>query len=82
VAETTIKRLICCGFRLTDKAMGQLYESWGRVCQEINVVSSLEYHMFYVLYPFLAYLLTLPRRGLVTPSAICPVLIRDQNKAT
>jgi hypothetical protein len=26
-----------------------------------NVSSRLEYHMFYVLYPFLTYLLTLPR---------------------
>jgi hypothetical protein len=26
VAETTVKRLICCGFRRTKKAMGQVYQ--------------------------------------------------------
>jgi hypothetical protein len=26
VAETTAKRLVCCGFRRTGKAMGQLYQ--------------------------------------------------------
>jgi hypothetical protein len=26
VAETTVKRLLCCGFRRTDKAMGQAYQ--------------------------------------------------------
>jgi hypothetical protein len=25
VAETTVKRLLCCGFRRTGKAMGQMY---------------------------------------------------------
>jgi hypothetical protein len=25
VAETTVKRLLCCGFRRTGKAMGQVY---------------------------------------------------------
>jgi hypothetical protein len=32
-----------------------------RICREINVFSRFEYHMFYVLYPFVIYLLTLPR---------------------
>jgi hypothetical protein len=26
VTETTVKRLLCCGFRRTDKAMGQVYQ--------------------------------------------------------
>jgi myo-inositol-1-phosphate synthase len=26
VAETTVKRLLCCGFRRTGKAMGQEYQ--------------------------------------------------------
>jgi hypothetical protein len=26
VAETTVKRLLCCGFRRTGKAMGQMYQ--------------------------------------------------------
>ena len=28
VAETTIKRLVCCGFPRTGKAMGQVYRCW------------------------------------------------------
>jgi hypothetical protein len=62
VAETAVKRLPWCGFRRTGKAMGQAYQCWWRICREINVLSSFEYHMFYVLYPFASYLLTLPRR--------------------
>jgi hypothetical protein len=61
VAETTVKRLPCCGFRLTGKAMGQVYQCWWRICQEVNVFFRFEYHMFYVLYPFVTHLLTLPR---------------------
>jgi hypothetical protein len=34
---------------------------WWRIRREINVSSRFEYHMFYVLYPFVACLLTLPR---------------------
>jgi hypothetical protein len=37
VAETTAKRLICCGFRRTGKAMRQVYQCWWRVCREINL---------------------------------------------
>jgi hypothetical protein len=37
VAETTVKGLLCCGFRRTDKAMGQVYQCWWRVCREIKV---------------------------------------------
>jgi hypothetical protein len=40
--------------------MGQVYQCWWRICQEINVFSRFEYHMFYILYPLLTYLLTLP----------------------
>jgi hypothetical protein len=45
VAETTVKRLLCCGFGLTGKAMGQLYQSWWRLCQEIDVFPSFKYHV-------------------------------------
>jgi hypothetical protein len=61
VAETTVKRLLCCGFRRTGKAMGQVYQCWWRICREVNIVPRYEYHMFYFLYPFVACLLTLPR---------------------
>jgi hypothetical protein len=42
------------------KEMGQVYQCWWRICREINVLSRFEYHMFYVLYPIVTYLLTLP----------------------
>jgi hypothetical protein len=57
VTETTVKRLLCCGFRRADKAMGQRYQGWWRIYREINVFSRFDYHMFYVLYPFVTYLL-------------------------
>jgi hypothetical protein len=31
------KRLLCCGFRRTGKAMEQVYQCWWRICGEINV---------------------------------------------
>jgi hypothetical protein len=46
VAETTVKTLLCCRFRRTGKAMGQVYECWWRICREINVFFRHEYHMF------------------------------------
>jgi hypothetical protein len=61
MAETTVKRLLCCRFRRTGKAMREVYQCSCRICREINVFSRLEYHTFYVLYPFVTYLLTLPR---------------------
>jgi hypothetical protein len=59
VAETAAKRLLCCVFRRTDKAMGQVYQCWWRICREVNVFSRFEYYIFYVLYPFVNCLLTL-----------------------
>jgi hypothetical protein len=41
--------------------MEQVYQSWWMICQEINVFPRLEYKIFYGLYPFVTYLLTLPR---------------------
>jgi hypothetical protein len=61
VAETTVRRLLCCGFRHAGKAMGQLYQCWWRICREINIFPNFEYHMFYILYPFVTYWLTLRR---------------------
>jgi hypothetical protein len=37
VTETTVKRLLCCGFRSTGKPMGKVRECWWRICREINV---------------------------------------------
>jgi hypothetical protein len=61
VAETTVKDFYAAGF-------GALVKRWykcinvGGGCREINVFfPRFEYYMFYVLYPFVTYLLTLPR---------------------
>jgi hypothetical protein len=37
VAETTVKRLLCCGFRRIGKAMGHVYQCWWRICREIHI---------------------------------------------
>jgi hypothetical protein len=52
---------LCWGFRRTGKAMGQAYQCWWRICRDINDFTRLEYHIFYILYPFVVYLLTVPR---------------------
>jgi hypothetical protein len=49
-----------------DKEVDMEVRMWlvisvGGGCQERNVSSRFEYHIFYVLYPFVTYLLTLPR---------------------
>jgi hypothetical protein len=51
VAETTDKRFLCCWFRRTGKAMGQVYRCWWRICRETG--SNIT---FCVLYPFVTYL--------------------------
>jgi hypothetical protein len=58
------RRLLCRGFRRTGKAMRQVYQCWWRICREINIFFFFRFdcQMFYVLYPFVAYLLTLPRK--------------------
>jgi hypothetical protein len=61
VAETTVKRLPWCGCWRTGKAMGQVYQCWWRICREMFSFSIFEYHMFYVLYQFMSYLLIFPR---------------------
>jgi hypothetical protein len=61
--ESGWERLLFCGFRRIGIPMRQLYQCWWRICQEINIYFffRFEYHMFYVLHPFVTYLLTLPR---------------------
>jgi hypothetical protein len=61
VDETTITILLCCGFQRTGKAMGQVYQCWWRICREINVFPRFKYHICYVLYPFMTYLLIIFR---------------------
>jgi hypothetical protein len=53
VAETTVERLLYCWFRRTGEAIGLECQCWWRICFFLR----FEYHMFYVLYPFVAYLL-------------------------
>jgi hypothetical protein len=48
-AVTTVEGLLCCGFLLTSKAMGQFYQCWWRICREINIFfSGFECFMFYI----------------------------------
>jgi hypothetical protein len=48
VAETTVERLLCCRFRLTGKAMGEMYQCWWRICREIcSPGSNVTYFTFY-----------------------------------
>jgi hypothetical protein len=54
------KKLLCCGFRRTGKAMWQVYQCWWRIYREI-FVCSFQYHMFYVFYQFIAHLLNFSR---------------------
>jgi hypothetical protein len=49
VAETTVKRLLCFGFRRTGKAMGQVYQRWWRICREINVFFFVQVQISHVL---------------------------------
>jgi hypothetical protein len=46
VAETTVTRLPCCGFRRTCKALGQVYQCWWRMCREINAFPRLNIACF------------------------------------
>jgi hypothetical protein len=50
VAETTVIRLLCCGFRRTGKAAEQVYQCWWRICREINVFrgSNIMCFTFYI----------------------------------
>jgi hypothetical protein len=55
VADTTVKRLLCCELRRTGKVMGQVFQCFWRICREINVFPWFEYHMFYAFYQFVTY---------------------------
>jgi hypothetical protein len=49
VAETTVRKLLRCGFRHTAKAMGQVYQCWWRICREINDSSFFPFRISHVL---------------------------------
>jgi hypothetical protein len=40
MAETTVKWLLCSGFRYTGKPMWQVYQCWWMICREIIVFFS------------------------------------------
>jgi hypothetical protein len=48
MAEATVKRLLCCGFRRTGKAAGQVYQCWWKICREMN--DSFQVWISYVLW--------------------------------
>jgi hypothetical protein len=62
--------------------MGQVYQCWWGICREINVFPRFEYHTFYVLYPFVTYLLAPPpnirfvfSHSVTGSSVVCPHLM-------
>jgi hypothetical protein len=59
VAGTTVRRFYVTGFDALAKRWTKVYQRWWKKCREINILSRLEYHTLYVLYPFVTYLLTL-----------------------
>jgi hypothetical protein len=81
VADTTVKRFLCCGFRRTGKAMGKC-SNVGGVYVEKYVFLPGSNITFYVLYPFVTYLLTLPRSNRIRSILICRILTGQGNKAT
>jgi hypothetical protein len=68
--ETEVQKWLRECVSRTGKTMVQVYQCWWRICREINVFSRFEYHMFYVLYSFVSYLLS--------PLRMCTVLSRMQ----
>jgi hypothetical protein len=52
------KDFYAVGFDALVKAIGHVYHCWWRICQEINEFSKLKYHMFYISYLLVTYLLT------------------------
>jgi hypothetical protein len=70
-----VKRLVCCGFRRTGKAMGQVYQCCGGYVKKYMFFSRFEYHIFYVLYPFVTYLTESASyaSGLKLSSCYCPL---------
>jgi hypothetical protein len=51
--------------------MEQAYKCRWKIYREINVFCRFEYHIFCLLYPFVSYLLILPRTLLKSVTYIC-----------
>jgi hypothetical protein len=54
------KRLLCCGFRRTGKAMGQVYQCWWGICREINVFLQVRMLHIMVLWRYVTHSRQLP----------------------
>jgi hypothetical protein len=50
VGETTVKRLLCCGFQRTGKTLGHVYQCWWGICRKVNVFpgSNITCFTFYI----------------------------------
>jgi hypothetical protein len=59
VAKTTVKSLYTAGFDALVKRWAKCINVGGGYVEKCFTM--FEYHMFYVLYPFVTYLLSLPR---------------------
>jgi hypothetical protein len=59
VAETRSKDFYAASFDALVKRLDKMYQCWWKICRKI-FFSKFEYHMFYFLYQFVTYLLTLP----------------------
>jgi hypothetical protein len=73
------RKILRCAFRRTGKTMRQTYQCWLRICQEILVhVFRFVCNMLHVLYPFVTYLLTVPRTILGLQESSLMILICDR----
>jgi head-tail adaptor len=75
--------LYVAGFDALVKRWDKCINVWWRICREINAFSRLEYHMFYVSYPFVTYLPNLPRTWNLTPdlyflSVLCMMYMKEK----
>jgi hypothetical protein len=72
VVETTVKRLLCCGFRHTGKAMGQVYYCWWSICREINIFPSSDIICFtFYIHLWPVHWLSLVHKGNESRLIIC-----------
>jgi hypothetical protein len=60
MAETTVKYFYAAGFDTLVKRWDKFINVGGGYVDKYMFFSRFECHMFYVLYPFVTYLLTLP----------------------
>jgi hypothetical protein len=66
------KRILCCGFHDTGKAMEEVYQCRWKIYRQINV-SFPQVRISHVLHPFMPYLLTLHR--MLRPTVSRPVCL-------